>query len=54
MTRAIALAVAAAAREDGLAGLAADVDLDTAIDAAMWWPDYVPYAPAADRRSGSA
>ncbi len=51
VTRAIALAVATAAREDGLAGLADDADLEAAVDAAMWWPDYVPYLPAADRRA---
>ena len=53
VTRAIALAVASAAREDGLARLPEDVDLGAAIDAAMWWPDYVPYLPAADRRTGN-
>jgi hypothetical protein len=45
VTRPIALAVADAARRTGVAGLAADADLDAAIDAAMWWPDYVPYLP---------
>jgi hypothetical protein len=24
------------------------VDLDAAVDEAMWWPDYVPYLPAED------
>jgi malic enzyme len=51
VTRAVALAVATAAREDGLAGVAADVDLERAVDAAAWWPAYVPYTPAEDRRS---
>jgi malate dehydrogenase (oxaloacetate-decarboxylating) len=51
VTRPIALAVADAARRTGVAGLAADADLDAAIDAAMWWPDYVPYEPAPERRS---
>ncbi len=49
VTRAIALAVATAAREDGLAGLGDDADLEAVIDAAMWWPDYVPYLAAEDR-----
>jgi malate dehydrogenase (oxaloacetate-decarboxylating) len=51
VTRAIALAVATAAREDGLAALAPGADLESAVDAAMWWPDYVPYVAAEDRRS---
>ena len=54
VTRAIALAVATAAREDGLARVPDDTDLAAQVDAAMWWPDYVPYLPAADRRTGSA
>jgi malic enzyme len=52
VTRAIAVAVASAAREDGLSHLAADSDVEAAVDAAMWWPDYVPYVPAEDRRAG--
>jgi malic enzyme len=51
VTRAIALAVATAAREDGLAALASDADLRAAVDAAMWWPDYVPYVAAEERGS---
>ena len=54
VTRAIAVAVATAAREDGIARLDPGVDLGAAIDAAMWWPDYVPYLPAVDRRAGNA
>jgi malate dehydrogenase (oxaloacetate-decarboxylating) len=53
VTRAIALAVAEAARELGLADLADDADLASAVDGAMWWPDYVPYTPAEDRRAGN-
>jgi len=53
VTRAIALAVAAAARDDGLAALAPDADLEAEIDAAMWWPDYVPYLVAAERRTAA-
>jgi malic enzyme len=52
VTRAIARAVAAEARAAGLSGVADGVDLDAEIDVAMWWPDYVPYLPAEDRRSG--
>jgi malate dehydrogenase (oxaloacetate-decarboxylating) len=51
VTRAIALAVATAAREDGLGGLPDDENVEAAVEAAMWWPDYVPYEPAEDRRS---
>jgi hypothetical protein len=29
----------------GLAGIAPDSDVDAVVDAAMWWPDYVAYAP---------
>jgi malic enzyme len=54
VTRSIALAVAGAARADGIAGLAPDADLEAAVDAAMWWPDYVPYVPLEDRRAGAA
>jgi malate dehydrogenase (oxaloacetate-decarboxylating) len=53
VTRAIAVAVATTAREDGLAALPADADLEEAVDAAMWWPDYVPYLVAQDRRAGN-
>jgi len=45
VTRAVALAVAEAAVAAGLAGIAPGTDVETAIDAAMWWPDYVPYLP---------
>jgi hypothetical protein len=47
VTRAIALE----ARAAGIAGLDDGADLDGAVEAAMWWPDYVPYGPAEDRRS---
>jgi malic enzyme len=53
VTRAIALAVATAARDDGLSAVADDADLEAVVDAAMWWPDYVPYLVAEDRRAGS-
>ena len=53
VTRAIALAVATEARVAGVAGLGDDEDLAAAVDAAMWWPDYVPYVPAEERRAGS-
>jgi malic enzyme len=54
VSRSIAHVVAAEAVRAGLAGIATP-DHDTlaaAVDGAMWWPDYVPYAPArlAERR----
>lgn len=44
-TRAVTLAVAQEAIASGLARASAD-DVEAAVDAAMWWPDYVPYEPA--------
>ena len=46
VTRAVALAVAHAAVDAGLAGIAPGTDVTAEVDAAMWWPDYVPYLPA--------
>jgi hypothetical protein len=46
VTRAVALAVAQAAVDAGLAGIAQGRDVTTEVDAAMWWPDYVPYESA--------
>ncbi|GAC1672719.1 MAG: NAD-dependent malic enzyme [Candidatus Limnocylindrales bacterium] len=56
VTRRIATAVARAAVASGMAGLepATDGDVVAAVDAAMWWPDYVPYRPAPDWRTGGA
>ena len=46
VTRAIAIGVAREAVDAGLAGIPAESDIDDLIDAAMWWPRYVPYEPA--------
>jgi malate dehydrogenase (oxaloacetate-decarboxylating) len=46
VTRAVALAVAETAVAAGIAGIAPGADVAAAIDAAMWWPDYVQYEPA--------
>jgi malic enzyme len=46
VTRAIAVAVAHEAVVAGVAGVAADADIEALVDGAMWWPAYVPYAPA--------
>jgi malic enzyme len=48
ITRAIATGVAREAIDAGLAGVSPDTDVGALIDAAMWWPDYVPYRPARD------
>jgi malate dehydrogenase (oxaloacetate-decarboxylating) len=48
VTRAVALAVAGTTIAAGLAGIPDGTDLAAEIDAAMWWPDYVPYEPAGD------
>jgi malic enzyme len=45
VTRAVALAVAGAAVDAGLAGITPGTDVRAEVDAAMWWPDYVPYEP---------
>ena len=47
VSREIAIAVAAEAVASGLAGIDAGTDLAAAVDAAMWWPAYVPYEAAA-------
>jgi len=45
VSRAVGLAVAERAVSAGLAGISPETDLSAVIDAAMWWPDYVPYEP---------
>jgi len=46
IARRIAIAVADEARRAGVSGLAADADIPAEVDAAIWWPDYVPYRRA--------
>jgi malic enzyme len=55
VTRSIAAVVAREAIDAGLAGIPADTDTDALVDAAIWWPAYVPYVPArlAERRRAS-
>jgi len=43
VSRAIAVRVAAEALRAGLSPLPADTDVAALVDAAMWWPAYVPY-----------
>jgi malate dehydrogenase (oxaloacetate-decarboxylating) len=52
VTRAIAISVARETVRAGLARVSPETDIDAVIDAAMWWPAYVPYVPArrAERR----
>ena len=46
VTRAIATVVAGEAIASGLARVPPDTDVDALVEAAMWWPAYVPYRPA--------
>ena len=46
VSRRIALAVATVAVDRGLAGIPPATDLAAEVDAAMWWPAYVPYLAA--------
>jgi malic enzyme len=45
ISRAIALAVAREARDSGLARIMSDEQIETALDSAIWTPDYPPYRP---------
>jgi malic enzyme len=46
VSRAIAIAVAGEAVATGLAGIDPATDIEVLIDAATWWPAYVPYSPS--------
>jgi malic enzyme len=48
VSRRISIVVAAEAAAAGLSAAAdrGPFDPEAAVDAAMWWPDYVPYVPA--------
>ena len=45
VSRAIAIRVACTARDCGVGRELHGPDVEAAIDAAMWRPDYVPYEP---------
>ena len=45
VSRAIAIEVGREAVDAGLAGIDPASDIETLVDAAMWWPEYVPYEP---------
>jgi malate dehydrogenase (oxaloacetate-decarboxylating) len=44
IARRVAIAVATEARRAGVAGLADELDIAAEVDAATWWPKYVPYS----------
>ncbi len=44
IARRVAIAVATEARRAGVAGLADELDIPAEVDAATWWPKYVPYS----------
>jgi malate dehydrogenase (oxaloacetate-decarboxylating) len=46
VSRAVAVAVAREARDAGLGRGLRDEEIPEAVDAAMWYPEYAPYAPA--------
>jgi malic enzyme len=48
IARKIAIAVATEARRAGVSGLADGADIAAEIDAATWWPAYVPYLRASE------
>ena len=50
VSRAIAVAVAREAVSSGVAPEMDEGELEAAVEAAMWWPHYVPYTPATERR----
>ena len=51
IARRVASAVVTEARRAGVSGLAEDRDTEAEIDAAIWWPDYVPYtAPGGPKK----
>ena len=47
VSRAIAVRIVRAARDCGVGRAYRDDDIEDAVDAAKWWPEYVPYHPAA-------
>jgi malic enzyme len=46
VSRAIAIRIVRAARDSGVGRAFRDDEIEAAVDAAMWWPEYVPYLPA--------
>jgi malic enzyme len=46
VSRTIAIKIVRRARDAGVGRVIADEEVEAAVDAMMWWPDYVPYRPA--------
>ncbi len=46
VSRSIAGRVVRVARDEGVGRMMSDDEIDAAVDAMMWWPEYVPYVPA--------
>jgi malate dehydrogenase (oxaloacetate-decarboxylating) len=46
VSRDIAIAVGREAVESGIGSLPPDIEIEGAVDAASWWPEYAPYLPA--------
>ena len=53
ISRWVAIAVATEARHAGVAGLADDRDIAAEVDAATWWPAYVPYTRGRSADAGA-
>ena len=53
-SRAVAIAVARAARDGGVGRNLRDDEVESVVDATMWEPRYLPYEPASATRSRSA
>ena len=51
VTRAIAGAVVREAIAAGVAGIDPATDVEAAVDAALWWPEYAPYVRAPESRA---
>jgi malate dehydrogenase (oxaloacetate-decarboxylating) len=45
VARAIAIAVARKARDDGRGLVVSDSEIEAAVDRTTWWPDYVRFEP---------
>jgi malate dehydrogenase (oxaloacetate-decarboxylating) len=46
VSRAVAIEVVRALRDAGVGRELPDAAIPEAVEAAMWWPEYVPYEPA--------
>jgi malate dehydrogenase (oxaloacetate-decarboxylating) len=48
VSREIAKRIVCVARDCGIGRVVHEEDIDAAVDAMVWWPDYVPYRPAGE------